>query len=90
MELREKLRLALAAAPMRRASTLPRPTLPRRQIAPDDLRLIRRETTLGGVYLTEERWPLDYRHGHFALGEALGLAPGAMARLAPALQASEL
>ncbi len=91
MQLREKLRLALAAAPVRSAATMPRP-LPRTAPRPDlaALPVERRETELGDVYLAEERWPLRYRHGHLPLGDALEANETALARLAPGLHPREL
>ncbi|HET9477603.1 MAG TPA: hypothetical protein VFP63_08960, partial [Dehalococcoidia bacterium] len=70
MELREKLRLALAAAPdLRRASTLIRP--PDRRPGTGGLPAQWLQMPSGEVHVTEERWPLHQRHGHLALGEAL-------------------
>src|SRR5574341_1284014 len=89
MELREKLRLALAAAPdLRRASTLPRP--PDRGPSTGALPVERRQTPSGDVYVAEERWPSGRYHGHLALGEALKVSAEALARLAPGLGMGDL
>jgi hypothetical protein len=55
-----------------------------------DLPLQRLETSRGPVYLTEERWPLDYRHGRLPLGSALALNDLAISRLAPRLSVPDL
>jgi len=54
------------------------------------LPLQRIETGGGAVYLAEEWWPLDYRHGRLALGDALSLDGPALSRLEPGLSASDL
>ena len=89
MHLREKLRLALAAAPVRSAPTqapladpVLRPHLP--------LPVERQETEAGNVWVAEERWPIGYRHGHLALGHALEVGEAALARLAPGLEPADL
>jgi Predicted exonuclease len=92
MELREKLRLALAAAPVLSAASLhspaarPRTTHTNLQGLPAQLRL----TDLGEVYVAEERWPLEHRHGDLALSAALAVGETAVARLAPGLDPSDL
>lgn len=89
MELREKLRLALAAAPdLRRASTLPRPPDGRANTAA--LPVKRQQTPSGDVYVAEERWASGRYHGHLALGEALDVSAEALARLAPGLDPADL
>src|SRR3990170_1807527 len=89
MQLREKLRLALAAAPVRSASTQPPPAaavlLPHLPLPVE-----RQETEAGNVWVAEERWPLGYRHGHLALGHALEVGEAALARLSPGLEPPDL
>ncbi len=89
MELREKLRLALAVAPdLRRASSLPLP--PDRRLSTASLPVERWQTPSGDVYVAEECWPGGRRHGHLALGEALDVSAEALARLAPGLGHADL
>jgi tetratricopeptide (TPR) repeat protein len=59
------------------------------ELAPD-LPLQRVETTRGFVYLSEESWPLDCRHGRLRLRDGLALDGPAMSRLAPGLGAPDL
>jgi tetratricopeptide (TPR) repeat protein len=40
--------------------------------------------------VTEERWPLDYRHGRLSLGDALTLDGTAVSRLTPGLSTGDL
>ena len=42
------------------------------------------------MYVAEERWPLDHRHGHLPLSPALAVGETAAARLAPGLDPSDL
>lgn len=48
------------------------------------------ETARGPVYVAEEWWPLDHRHGRLALGDALSLGAPALSRLTSGLTAAEL
>src|SRR3990172_8847865 len=89
MQLREKLRLAPAAAPVRSASTRPPPAAA--VLRPHlSLPVERQETEAGDVWVAEERWPLGYRHGHLALGHALEVGEAALARLSPGLEPADL
>src|SRR3972149_1459375 len=89
MQLREKLRLAPAAAPVRSAST--QPPLAAAVLRHDlSLPVERQETEAGDVWVAEERWPLGFRHGHLALGHALEVGEAALARLAPGLEPADL
>jgi len=101
VELRERLRLALqprAERPLARAtpSCALRPAFPGPSSRPLDAKLCRAlplrriETSRGAVYLAEEWWPPDYRHGRLALGDALSLAGPALSRLAPGLSPLDL
>ena len=101
MELRERLRLALqprAEPPLAGAtpSSALRPAFPVPSTRPLDtescyaLPLRRIETGRGAVYLAEDWWPLDYRHGRLALGDALSLGGPALSRLEPSLSALDL
>lgn len=99
MELRERLRLALGAAPEPLAggsasaagwtvvsqslSRLPGAAVPGLPVRPVDARA-------GRVYVAEEWWPLDHRHGRLALSDALSLDGPALSRLTPGLSAAEL
>lgn len=100
MDLSEKLRLVLRpGAESAAAGTVSRPALERilpsslshfpGELAPN-LPLERLETARGLVYLSEESWPLDYRHGHLPLRNGLTLDAPAMSRLAPGLGALDL
>jgi len=92
VELRERLRLALQptaeppAAQRAPARPFRRPT--RESLL--ELPLRRVETGRGAVYLAEEWWPLDHRHGRLPLGDALALPDPALSRLAPGLSAPDL
>jgi hypothetical protein len=54
------------------------------------LPLQRIETGRGAVYLAEEWWPLDYRHGRLALGDVLSLSGPALSRLESRLSPLDL
>src|SRR3990172_4911481 len=89
MQLREKLRFAPAGGPVGSAPTrspLADPVL--RPLLP--LPVERQETEAGNVWVAEARWPLGYRHGHLALGQALEVGEAALARLAPGLEPADL
>lgn len=93
MDLREKLRLTLAAEPVvrqGRSAVLPgaatQPPYPNLDWLPIEIR----HTPLGDVYLAEERWPLRYRHGTLSLGEALDVGTEALGRLAPGVHPGHL
>src|SRR3972149_11415806 len=89
MQLREKLRLALAPAAVRSAPTQPPPAAA--VLRPHlSLPVERRETEAGDVWVAEERWPLGHRHGHLALEHALEVGEAALARLAPGLEPADL
>lgn len=88
-ELRERLRRAL------RQSTGPaagsRALSPPASVGTAGLPSLRQvETRRGPVHLTDERWPLDHRHGSLPLRSALALDETAMARLTPGLAARDL
>jgi uncharacterized protein YprB with RNaseH-like and TPR domain len=93
VELRERLRHALqpGAEPPLERLTAPVPSS-----RPLDARLCRAlplrriETGRGALYLAEEWWPLDYRHGRLALGEALSLNAPGLSRLTPGLSSLDL
>ena len=100
MELRERLRLALQVGPEPpsarayasagdQAASLAAPYTRRARELPPELGLRRIETSRGAVYLSEEWWPLDHRHGRLSLGDALALKAPALRRLALGLSADE-
>jgi hypothetical protein len=101
VELRDRLRLALPpgaepppgrATPSsaRRAAIAVPPSRPLDAKLCRALPLRRIETGRGALYLAEEWWPLDYRHGRLALGEALSLDASGLSRLARGLSALDL
>ena len=93
MDLRYKLRSALRPA-ARPPAAAPSPLGPGVPHGPGTLSphlpVQCVETDRGPVYLSEERWPLDYRHGRLSLGDALSLDRSAMSRLVPGLTAVDL
>jgi len=99
VELRERLRLALQPRAEPSATATASPAV-QTALARPFLRLTRElllelplrcvETSRGVVYLAEEWWPLDYRHGRLPLRDALGLEAAAMSRLAPGLSGPDL
>jgi len=82
MDLRERLRYSGVTAPSRAGSPF---VVSRDWEALPDVDLQCVETTLGDVYFSEKRWPLEHYHGCHALGEALEVEEHAVARLAPGL-----
>lgn len=92
MDLRERFRYAVGAGAEPSALVeRDRPLLnPRRWQGLPGVALERVETGRGDVHISEKRWPLDHRHGHRRLGEALELGSPAVARLAPGLSAEDL
>jgi len=94
VELRERLRLALQPGaeptPTRVTATLGSVASTRAGRRLQALPVQRVETDRGAVYLGEEWWPLDHRHGCLALGDALDLKSPALRRLASSLSATDL
>jgi uncharacterized protein YprB with RNaseH-like and TPR domain len=88
VELRERLRLALPATPTSTFEVRCSNVEPRASNIDGVVQQI--ETGGGAVHLAEEWWPLDYRHGRRALGEALSLSDPALSRLEAGLSASHL
>ena len=78
------------ASPAVRTAAPPRPFPGPTRESPLELPLRCVETGRGTVYLAEEWWPLDHRHGRLPLQDALALPAPALPRLAPGLSAPDL
>jgi uncharacterized protein YprB with RNaseH-like and TPR domain len=93
VELRERLRLALQPGAEPPTTRVPAPVPSSRPLDAKVCRALplqRIETGRGALYLAEEWWPLDHRHGRLALGEALSLSAPGLSRLTPGLSSLDL